>query len=305
MTAAVIAGIICVLILAVMIGWQGALGEWIRSFSSPVVKEIDIMGINSPYAIMIQARGGSPLAQSRPDERIFPASLTKVMTVIVALEHLHDLDRICTVPEDIFPELYARDASQAGFQPSEMVSVRDLLYGAMLPSGAECCLTLAAETAGSEEAFVELMNEKARKLGMTSTHFCDTTGLHDPDHYSTVRDLAVLMKYALRSKTFRTIAESASYTTAPTNLHPEGITLTSTLFRSLPDPAVTGGRILGGKTGFTNEAGLCLASYAGIEGREYILVTCGAAGNGNPLHIYDAVTLYNRVGEEAQRLAGK
>ena len=302
LVAGILAGTLCILTLILIVGWQGSIGDWIRRFSSPVVKEISLTGINSPYVIMIQAQGGSAIARSRSEEKVYPASLTKVMTVIIALEHLRNPDQTCTVKEDIFPELYEVDASRAGFEPGEIVTVRDLLYGAMLPSGAECSLTLADEAAGSEEAFVELMNKKCEKLGMTGTHFCNTTGLHQPEHYSTVRDLAVLMKYAIRNKAFREMAESAVHTTAPTNIHPEGLTFYSTLFSHLPDPEVTGGRILGGKTGYTGTAGLCLASYAMIEGREYILVTCGAEANGNPLHIYDAVTLYNRVGEEAQAL---
>lgn len=297
--------VICTLTLIIVIGWQGALGDWLRDFSNPVVKEVDIMGINSPYAILIQARGGSVLAESRPDEVIHPASLTKVMTALVALEHIGNMKKEITLPEEIFPDLYAENASQAGFQPGETVTAEDLLYGALLPSGAECCLGLAYMVCDTEEAFVELMNRKAEKLGMKQTHFTNTIGLSDPEHYSSVRDLAVLMKYAVRNRKFREIIESSQHTTAGTNLHPDGITFYSTLFKNLPDPTVTGGQILGGKTGFTDAAGLCLASFAEICGREYILVTCGAESNGNPLHIYDAVTLYDRVGAAAQELSGK
>ena len=126
---------------------------------------------------------------------------------------------------------------------------------------------------------------------MNGTHFCDTTGLHDPDHYSTVRDIAVLLRYALRNDTFREIIESPRHSTGVTNIHPSGITYYSTMFKNLSDPSVTGGKILGGKTGYTSEAGL------------YILVTAGASGNtGSPLHVKDAVTIYNRLGKaiEAQ-----
>ena len=174
----------------------------------------------------------------------------------------------------------------AGFQPGEEVTVRDLLYGALLPSGAECCETLAGLVGGTTEAFVAMMNDKAASLGMDSTCFRNTTG-----------HLAVMMQYAIRNRAFREIAGSASHTTAPTNLHPEGLVLCSTLFSKLPDPTVAGGTILGGKTGSTDEAKLCLASYAAIAGKEYILVTCGAELTGEPLHVYDALTLYNRVGE--------
>ena len=103
----------------------------------------------------------------------------------------------------------------AGFRPGETATVRDLLYGALLPSGAECCETLAREVSGSEEAFVELMNQKAAALGMASTHFCNPTGLHDPEHVSTVRDMARLLRTAMQNEMFRTIFATARYTCRP------------------------------------------------------------------------------------------
>ena len=103
---------------------------------------------------------------------------------------------------------------------------------------------------------------------------------------------------------FREIIESPWHYTGPTNVHPDGITFYSTLFNSLPDASVTEGKILGGKTGYTDDAGLCLASYAEIGGMEYILVTAGApAGTGTPLHVEDAQTIYNRLGEACIKLS--
>lgn len=136
---------------------------------------------------------------------------------------------------------------------------------------------------------------------MTGTNFCDTTGLHDANHYSTARDIAVLLKYALKDDTFREIIESPYHSTPGTNIHPDGITFYSTMFKNLSDTAVTDGKIMGGKTGYTGEAGHCLASFAEIDGTEYILVTGGASGTGIP-HINDAVTVYNRLGAAAQAL---
>ncbi|MDO4308061.1 MAG: serine hydrolase [Eubacteriales bacterium] len=294
---------IVILALAVMIGWKYGVEEWLTEITRPVVKELDLSGINSSHAVLMQAQGGKVIGEINGEERMYPASLTKIMTAIVAIEELDDLEQGITLDEEIFPELYAGDATQAGFQAGERVRAIDLLYGVILPSGAECCIGLANEIAGSEEAFVEMMNKKAQKLGMDGTHFCDTTGLHDPEHYSTAMDMAVLLKYAIRNDTFREIIESARHSTGITNVHPDGITYYSTMFKNLNDPGVTGGKILGGKTGFTNEAGLCLASFAEIESREYILVTAGAPGTtGEPLHVYDAVTVYNRLGSAAQAL---
>ena len=275
-----------------------------ESLQRPVVRKLEMSGINSPYAVLMQAKGGKVIGNMKADDRIYPASMTKIMTVIVAIENLDDLDQEITLTNEMFEGLYEQDATQAGFQPGEVVRAIDLLYGAMLPSGAECCNALADTIGGSEEGFMDLMNKKAEKLGMDGTHFCDTTGLHDPDHYSTVRDIAILLKYSLRNDTFREIIESARHSSGVTNIHPDGITYYSTLFKNLSDTSVTGGEILGGKTGYTDEAGLCLASFAVIDGREYILVTAGAAGNtGQPLHVQDAVTIYNRLGRAIEDMS--
>ena len=293
--------IVVLLTLGVMIGWNYGLGDWFSQFGRPVVKELDLSGIHSPYAVLMQKKGGKVIGEINSEERIYPASMTKIMTAIVALEELDSLDQEITLSQEMFADLYAQDAMQAGFQPGETVKARDLLYGVMLPSGAECCIGLANAIAGSEEGFVELMNKKAEKLGMDGTHFCDSTGLHDPEHYSTVRDMAVLLKYSLGNEDFRAIITSSRHSTPGTNIHEGGITYYSTLLKNLPDPSVTGGQILGGKTGFTNEAGLCLASFAEIEGKEYILVTAGVQGAaGEQYHIEDARTVYNRLGAALQ-----
>ena len=185
----------------------------------------------------------------------------------------------------------------AGFWPGETATVRDLLYGALLPSGAECCEALAREVSGSEEAFVELMNQKAAELGMRSTHFCNPTGLHDPEHVSTVRDMARLLQAAMQNETFRAILSAGHYTVPATDLHPEGFTMTSTFWAELGDVSLRKVQFLGGKTGYTSAAGLCLASAAQVKGKRYILVTAGAQGNHGtePYHIEDAVRVYRQL----------
>lgn len=160
-------------------------------------RRVTLDGLNSPHAILMRADSGEVLAEKDADSTIYPASMTKMMTALLAIEANPDLDTPVTLPEEIFPALQAQNASLAGFQAGETATVRDLLYGAMLPSGAECCEALAREVSGSEEAFVARMNQKAAELGMTATHFCNPTGLHDPEHVSTVRDMARLTEAAL------------------------------------------------------------------------------------------------------------
>lgn len=255
--------------------------------------------LNSPYAILMDASTGEVLAEQNADTQMYPASMTKMLTAVTAMESVSSLDETVTMPYEIYAALYEEGASMAGFEAGEQASVRQLLYGVILPSGAECCITLADLIDGSESAFVQRMNEKAQELGMSSTHFVTCTGLHDAQHYSTIRDIAVLLQYALQSSDFREIFTAHSYSVAPTAQHPEGFTFYSTMFQSLGDASVTGGEILGGKTGYTEEAGLCLASLAQVNGREYILVTAGAPGSHDtePLHTIDAKAVYNRIGE--------
>lgn len=259
---------------------------------------LDSTALNSSYAILITANTGDVLAEHNSTEQLYPASLTKIMTALLAVENTTDLDQPYQLPADIFPDLYQQNASMAGFEPGEEVPLRDLLYGILLPSGAECCLAFADYIAGSESAYVDMINQKASELGMNNTHFCNTTGLHDDNHYSTAKDLAALVKYALNNSQFREVFTSSSYTTSPSTAHPEGFTFYSKLFSSLDSPIVSNGEILGGKTGYTQEAQLCLASLAAVNGTEYILVTAHAEGSQHtePFHVQDAVNVFNQIG---------
>lgn len=269
--------------------------------SSPTgTSQIKLNNLASPNAVLVRLNSdgtGEIMAQRNAAERIYPASLTKIMTAILAIENIDDMGQRLEVPYDFFPYLYEMDASMAGFEPGETATAEALVYGIILESGAECCLALADLLAGSEEAFTGLMNDKAEELGMTDTHFSNTTGLHDTNHYTTVSDLAVLLEYALKNPEFRKIFTSSYYTVEPTNMHPDGFTMQSTLFENLGDQNIKGGRILGGKTGYTDEAGLCLASLAEVNEEEYILITAHAAGSHETeqYHINDALNAFGQL----------
>ena len=179
--------------------------------------------------------------------------------------------------------------------------MRDLLYGAMLPSGAECCEALARLVSGSEENFAALMNQKAAELGMKNTHFTNATGLTDTEHYSSAADMAKLLQAALHNVTFRTIFTTEHYTTTATAQHPEGVSLTSTLLGKLDGTELpAGAQIEGGKTGYTAAAGLCLASLATVNRKEYILVTLAAPGDHGTeqYNIRDAVQVYRKLADK-------
>lgn len=255
---------------------------------------LNMTGLHSTNMILIDRESEKVLADKKSREKIFPASLTKIMTVLLGIEQLGDLNQKVPMKEEYFEGLLEMDASMAGFQTDEIVSYRDILYGAILPSGAESCLAIAQLVSGSEEQFVEQMNERAKQLGLRDTHFSNTTGLHDAKNYSTVEDIARLLEYALQNEEFSHIFKTKQFTTSPTNKSPEGVEMKSSLFRYIEGFPQLELLLQGGKTGFTEEAGLCLASVAEINGKQYLLVTAGAPSDApeESLHIQDAALVY-------------
>lgn len=261
------------------------------------INQIAVEDLYSSNAILISVDSNQILLDKSSDEKIYPASLTKIMTAILAIENLSNLNDRIYLSKDMFQRLHSQNASMAGFLANERVAAIDLIYGVLLPSGAESCIGLANEIAGSEKNYVRLMNEKVEKLGMKNTHFTNSTGLHNTKHYSTVNDIAKLLEYALENDTFREVYTSKRHTTKATNLHPDGITFESTMFKKMDTEDVNNGTIQGGKTGYTEDAKLCLASLAKIDGKEYILVTTNADGNPytEQFNILDAFTVYNQI----------
>lgn len=154
-------------------------------------RKLDLDQLHSSAGIVISLDDSKVIFQFQQDEKIFPASLTKIMTCILAIENINNLEATITLEPEIFDELYAQNASMAGFLPGENAKIIDILYGNILPSGGECSIALAEYVAGSEQAFVELMNEKAKDLGMNNTHFMNATGLHNESHYTTVKDIGI------------------------------------------------------------------------------------------------------------------
>ncbi len=251
--------------------------------------------LHSSHAVLVNLDENKILLDKNSEEIIYPASLTKIMTVLVAIENIRELNEKILLPQSIFANLYEKNASMAGFLANEEVTAKDLLYGSMLPSGAEASIGLANYVAGSERKFVKLMNDKAQQLGMEDTHFKNATGLHHHDHYTSVKDISILLQYALTNNTFREVYTAQSYSTSPTNLHPEGMTFTSRMFKNISSSDLPKGKIIGGKTGYTEKAGLCLASLAVINEQEYILVTVGAEGDHHTeqFNITDAFSVYS------------
>ena len=231
----------------------------------------------SENALLIDLESNTVLVQKNADARIYPASMTKVMTVLVAAEHIENWDETFTMTQSIIDPLFLADASMAGFVHGEEVSMTELLYGAVLPSGAEATQALAIVTAGSEEAFAALINEKAQELGLKDTHFVDASGLHDENHYTTLSDMAIIMQAALDNPHCREVLTSVNHTSPATTQNPEGVAMTNRFLYRIRPQQSGNVDIQAAKTGYTVQAMNCCVSYGIMEnGRAAICVTAHA-----------------------------
>ncbi len=256
---------------------------------------VDSENVISTHAILVDESTDAIVASKGENDRISPASMTKVLTILVAAEQLReeDLEDTFTMTLEITDYSYVNDCSNVGFLDGEEIKVKDLFYGTILPSGGDAAVGLATYVAGSHEAFVDLMNEKLEALGISdSAHVTNCVGLYDENHYCTVYDMAVIMKAALQNDLCREVLAQKCYTTAPTEQHPEGLTISNWFLRRIEDKD-TGGEVLGAKTGFVQQSGNCAVSYqVENDGTPYICVTAGSSSSWRC--IYDHVEIYNR-----------
>ena len=202
--------------------------------------------IVSEYGVLIDVENGVILAERNAMSPMRPASMTKVLTVLTAADALGIggdnwrnspvLDETFEITIDITDYSFVNGCSNVGFEVGEKVTVRDLFYGTILPSGADAALGLVCYVAGSHEAFVELMNQKLAELGLSeSTHFTNCVGLYDQDHYSTVYDIAVILKTAADNPFCRDVLSAHTYHTSATVQHPEGLTISNWFLRRIED----------------------------------------------------------------------
>lgn len=248
--------------------------------------------INSEFAVLIDGNTGEVLAGKNAYERMYPASMTKVMTVLAAAELVDDLDAQVTIPIEITDYCYVNGCSVVGFEIGETVRVEDLFYGTVLPSGADAALALAEYAAGSQEAFVEKMNEKARELGVgETTHFTNCVGIYDDENYTTAYDMAVIMKAAVENEFCRRVLSAHTYTIPGNEVHPEGMPMSNWFLRRIEDQDNGGTEVVCGKTGYVPQARSCAVSYGeGADGGAWFCVT-GKAGS-SWLCLYDHSALY-------------
>ncbi len=248
--------------------------------------------INSQSAVLIDCTENSILAAKDAQAILYPASITKVMALLVAVENIDDYSDTFTMTYDILHPLYLENATIVGFMEDEVVPLTDLLYGAILPSGADATQALAEYVSGSEEAFAELMNQRAREMGLQNTHFVNTSGLHDSNHYTCALDMAIILREAMKNELCRQVLTTHTYVTEPTPQHPEGIPLANAMIGRVKTNPPQGATVLGGKTGYTSEAGHTMVSMAiGDNGHEYIFVSLKAADKYKATN--DAIATYS------------
>lgn len=225
-------------------------------------------------ALMYEMNSGTLLYGYNVDEKMYPASVTKIMTCLLALEH-GNLDDIVTVSESVVANRDP-DGSDCKLRAGEQISLHDLLYCLMVASANDAASAISEHIAGSEAAFVEMMNEKAAQLGCGNTHFVNPHGLHDDDHYTCARDLAKIMLAALEYDAFNEIYSTKRYEVPATNKSKERNLLTTNY---LMDKATIeyyyDERVIGGKTGYTTPAGRCLAAVSETRGLRLLTVVLG------------------------------
>ena len=251
----------------------------------------------SESAVLIDAKSGTILAQKNADKKMYPASLTKIMTAIIAIE-MGKLTDVITVDDDTPHEI---EGSHIALEPGEILTLKDLLYALMLPSANDAALAIAKYYGKSTDGFVKIMNQKAKELGAFNTHFENPHGLHSENHYTTAADLALITKYAMENETFRKIVATTKYEIQTTNKKDEPryfTTLNKLLYNTSNNQIYVDGAYIspyyeyatGAKTGYTPEAGNCLAATAKKDGTELIAVTM----KGISLEMYqDAHNLFN------------
>lgn len=246
--------------------------------------------VNANFAILVDADAGLVVAEKNGSAKMYPASMTKVMTLLVACEHITNLSEKLEITQDIVDYVKKEGASNCGFKAGEQVTMLDLLYGLILPSGADAALALVRRIAGSEEQFVALMNQKAQQLGISATtHFTNCTGLYNDNHYSTAEDMAIIMRAAAQNSVAATILTTRSYTTQSNNKRTTGLSF-SNLFLKRIDTQTTGGQVNFAKTGYVAKAGNCAVSYfTAASGRHYICVTGKTSGAWNVVSAHAAL----------------
>lgn len=254
--------------------------------------------LTSTYMVLVDLDTEEIVAERECEKVIVPASMTKILTVITARDYVSEenLDDTFVITQDIVDEAERSGLSAVGFKPGDTVTVRDLLYGTIVCSGADAAMGLATYCCGSQEAFVERMNENVEQLGLSGTaHFTNPVGKYEEDLHCTMTDMAVILNVAMQDELLRDVLSTRIYHTdiKYPDLEPpipDGIEISNWFLRRIEDKEMAG-NVIGAKTGFVNQSGFCSASYyEANDGKRYICVTGNA--NNSWRAIYDHVGVY-------------
>jgi len=259
-----------------------------ESFASKIIEESQVtysseveapniydLTIHSNAILMIERETGDILYERNARTKMYPASTTKILTAILVLENcdLNDIATVSSTALKAVPPTYTTAALQVG----EELRVEDLLYAMLIPSANDAANVLAEHVGGSISGFADLMNEKAKEIGCTNSHFTNPSGVHNEDLYTTAYDLSLIANYAMNFETFRTIVKTLKYTLPSTAAYPKS-DRTFTISNALINPGYKNyyyENAIGIKTGYTNPAKDCLVAGASKDGVEFIIVILG------------------------------
>lgn len=253
----------------------------------------------SPGVILMEESTGTILYEKNSDEAHYPASITKIMTTLLALEN-GNLSDMVTFSDDAINNT---EGSGIARDYGEQMTLEQCLYGVMLESANECAYAVAEHVGGTVENFVDMMNAKAKELGCTNTHFANPHGLQDENHYTTAHDMALIAQAAYQNETFRIIIGTKMYTIPPTNKHAE-----ETVLRNHHDMLCTYHNAnrkylypycVGGKTGYTATANSTLVTYVEKDGMTLI---CVVMNTQSPNQFIDTVNLFDYAFDNFQVL---
>lgn len=255
--------------------------------------QINGFELEANTAILYSLDTGDVLYSKNADEKVYPASLTKMLAAVVLIENTTDLDNeILTYTNEANNEILGTGSVVVGLKIGEKITARQALNCLLISSGGDVAYAIAHHYGGNTDGFVAMMNEKAKEIGMTNSHFGNPVGLHDDETYTTGNDILTLAKYALKHEVFKEVTSTVRYTLPATNMSKER-TYTTTNFLTNPTTNYYYSYASGIKTGFTTEAGRCVVSTASYNGYNYLCVIMGCKNADGRRHEFmDSRNLY-------------
>lgn len=253
--------------------------------------------LDSKACCVMDQKTGMVLYQKNMDEKHYPASITKILTALVFLEHIDSLGEVVTFSEDCWDGVDHYENMNIDMAAGEELTAEQCLYAMLVASANEVCNQVAIYTAGSVPAFADMMNERAARIGCTGSHFVTPNGLHDPDHYLTAHDMALISREAMNNETFRKITATPTYTIKSTNLRKDPIELGSKHL-ILRESHVHDDACVGGKTGWTEEANETLVTFMN---KNDMLLICVVLDNSKSTPCKDTLKAVNYCYEKYTR----